>query len=129
MLSVLITCFLLFQPGQYYCQKYDGSCILESRLNLESCCSDLSPTPFSFERIIEMLCRSKVRYLWSAIDEMFSTTREEQSSVESVLKGDVDQYVLDGTDRVLKLPKCLLERIEQLPHQVRIKMVIQLILF
>uniref|UniRef100_A0A3Q2R010 HAUS augmin like complex subunit 6 n=1 Tax=Fundulus heteroclitus TaxID=8078 RepID=A0A3Q2R010_FUNHE len=40
------------------------------------------------------------------------------TAVESVLKGDVDQYVLDGTNRVLKLPRCLLERIERLPHQV-----------
>ncbi|KAG7243305.1 hypothetical protein INR49_011760, partial [Caranx melampygus] len=60
----------------------------------------------------------KVRSLWSAIDEMLLTTKEEQNSVESVLKGDVDQYILDGTDRVLRIPKCLLERIEQLPHQL-----------
>lgn len=53
---------------------------------------------------------------------MLSTIKEGRCSVESVLKGDVDQYVLDGTDRVLKIPRCLLERIEQLPHQVRVKM-------
>ncbi|XP_039997371.1 HAUS augmin-like complex subunit 6 isoform X2 [Xiphias gladius] len=60
----------------------------------------------------------KVRSLWSTIDEMLSTTKEEQNAVESVLKGDVDQYSLDGTDRVLKIPQSLLERIEQLPHQL-----------
>ncbi|XP_040886661.1 HAUS augmin-like complex subunit 6 isoform X2 [Toxotes jaculatrix] len=60
----------------------------------------------------------KVRSLWSAIDEMLSTTKEEQNAVESVLKGDVDKYTLDGTDRVLKIPRTLLERIEQLPHQL-----------
>uniref|UniRef100_A0AAZ1WWT0 HAUS augmin-like complex subunit 6 N-terminal domain-containing protein n=1 Tax=Oreochromis aureus TaxID=47969 RepID=A0AAZ1WWT0_OREAU len=60
----------------------------------------------------------KVRSLWSAIDGMLSAIKEEQSAVESVLKGDVDQYTLDGTDRVLKIPRCLLERIEQLPHQL-----------
>ncbi|XP_071333768.1 HAUS augmin-like complex subunit 6 isoform X2 [Trachinotus anak] len=60
----------------------------------------------------------KVRSLWSAIDEMLMTTKEEQNSVESVLKGDVDQYILDGTDRVLKIPRRLLERIEKLPHQL-----------
>uniref|UniRef100_A0A3B5L7F1 HAUS augmin-like complex subunit 6 N-terminal domain-containing protein n=1 Tax=Xiphophorus couchianus TaxID=32473 RepID=A0A3B5L7F1_9TELE len=38
--------------------------------------------------------------------------------LKSVLKGDVDQYVLDGTNRVLKLPRCLLDRIERLPHQL-----------
>ncbi|XP_029382347.1 HAUS augmin-like complex subunit 6 [Echeneis naucrates] len=60
----------------------------------------------------------KVRSLWKAIDEMLSAIREEQNSVESVLKGDVDQYILDGTDQVLKIPKRLIERIEQLPHQL-----------
>uniref|UniRef100_A0A7N6A8M5 HAUS augmin-like complex subunit 6 N-terminal domain-containing protein n=1 Tax=Anabas testudineus TaxID=64144 RepID=A0A7N6A8M5_ANATE len=60
----------------------------------------------------------KVRSLWSAIDEMLSTTKEDQDAVGSVLKGDVDQYVLDGTDQVLKIPQSLLQRIEQLPHQL-----------
>ncbi|XP_008294571.1 HAUS augmin-like complex subunit 6 [Stegastes partitus] len=60
----------------------------------------------------------KVRSLWSTIDGMLAGIREEQSAVGSVLKGDVDQYVLDGTDRVLKIPRRLLERIEKLPHQL-----------
>ncbi|XP_029027144.1 HAUS augmin-like complex subunit 6 [Betta splendens] len=59
-----------------------------------------------------------VRSLWSAIDEMLSTTKENQNAVESVLKGDVDQFVLDGTDCGLKIPQRLLQRIEQLPHQL-----------
>ncbi|KAM9335233.1 HAUS augmin-like complex subunit 6 [Symphorus nematophorus] len=59
-----------------------------------------------------------VRSLCSAIDGMLSTIKEEQHAVESVLKGDVDQYILDGTHQVLKVPRCLLERIEQLPHQL-----------
>ncbi|CAJ1086359.1 HAUS augmin-like complex subunit 6 [Xyrichtys novacula] len=60
----------------------------------------------------------KVRFLWSTIDEMLSTTRDEQQAVESVLKGEGDQYILDGTNRVLKIPKTLLERVEQLPQQL-----------
>ncbi|XP_030287242.1 HAUS augmin-like complex subunit 6 isoform X2 [Sparus aurata] len=60
----------------------------------------------------------RVRALWSAIDDMLATTKEEQHAMASVLKGDVDQYVLDGTDRTLKIPRCLLERVEQLPHQL-----------
>lgn len=66
-------------------------------------------------------CCPKVRSLWSDIDGMLSTIKEEQSAVHSVLKGDVDQYILDGTDQVLRIPRCLLERIEQLPHRVRQK--------
>ncbi|KAM3590470.1 uncharacterized protein V6R79_010394 [Siganus canaliculatus] len=60
----------------------------------------------------------KVRSLWAAIDEVLSTTKEEQHAVESVLKGDVDQHILDGTDRGLKIPRSLLERVEKLPHQL-----------
>lgn len=63
----------------------------------------------------------KVRSLWSAVDGMLHSTSEDQNAVESVLKGDVNQYVLDGTDRVLTIPKSLLERVEQLPHQVRLE--------
>lgn len=59
-----------------------------------------------------------VRPLWSTIDGMLSATKEEQHAVDCVLKGDVDQYVLDGTNRSLNIPQCLLARIEQLPHQL-----------
>lgn len=72
---------------------------------------------FSLELTEELGCL-QVRSLWSDIDGMLSTNKEEQHIVESVLKGDVDQYKLDGTDRVLQIPRSLLERIEQLPHQV-----------
>ncbi|KAM6959603.1 HAUS augmin-like complex subunit 6 [Tautogolabrus adspersus] len=60
----------------------------------------------------------KVRSLWSTVVEMLATTKEEQQAVESVLKGDVDRHILDGTNRVLKIPRTLLERVEQLPHQL-----------
>ncbi|KAE8279022.1 HAUS augmin-like complex subunit 6 [Larimichthys crocea] len=60
----------------------------------------------------------RVRSLWSDIDGMLWAIKEEQHAVESVLKGDVDQYILDGTDRVLRIPRTLLERVEQLPHQL-----------
>ncbi|XP_061565586.1 HAUS augmin-like complex subunit 6 [Cololabis saira] len=61
---------------------------------------------------------TKVRSLWSAIEAMLSTIKEDQNAVESVLKGEVDQHVLDGTDKVLRVPRCLLERIEKLPHEL-----------
>lgn len=71
---------------------------------------------------LHLRCSShfKVRCLWSTIDGVLSSTKEEQRVVESVLKGDVDQYVLDGKDRILKIPRSLQERVEQLPHQVRV---------
>lgn len=61
---------------------------------------------------------SKVRALWSTTEEVLSSTKEEQHAVRCVLKGDVDQYILDGTEKALKVPPCLLERIQQLPHQL-----------
>lgn len=63
--------------------------------------------------------RLKVRSLWSVIDGMLSSTKEEQHAVDCVLKGDADQHVLDGTGQVLRVPRTLQERVEQLPHQVR----------
>ncbi|XP_023124496.2 HAUS augmin-like complex subunit 6 isoform X2 [Amphiprion ocellaris] len=60
----------------------------------------------------------KVQLLWSTIDGMLSTIKEDKNAVESVLKGDADQYILDGMDGVLRIPRCLLERIEKLPHQL-----------
>lgn len=61
----------------------------------------------------------KVRSLWSTIDEMLAVIKENKKTMESVLEGEADQYQLDGTGRVLKVPNILLERIQQLPHQLK----------
>ncbi|XP_064787811.1 HAUS augmin-like complex subunit 6 [Oncorhynchus masou masou] len=58
----------------------------------------------------------KVRSLWSSIDGVLSTLEEERRVVECVIGGGVDQYTLDGTGLALKIPRVLLERIEQLSH-------------
>ncbi|XP_021433803.2 HAUS augmin-like complex subunit 6 isoform X2 [Oncorhynchus mykiss] len=58
----------------------------------------------------------KVRSLWSFMDGVLSTLEEERRVVESVIRGDVDQYTMDGTDLALKIPRVLLEQIEQLSH-------------
>ncbi|XP_017269823.1 HAUS augmin-like complex subunit 6 [Kryptolebias marmoratus] len=60
----------------------------------------------------------KVRSLWSDVEATLSAIGEERAAMEAVLKGDADQRVLDGTGRVLRIPRCLQERIEQLPHQL-----------
>ncbi|XP_023822145.1 HAUS augmin-like complex subunit 6 isoform X1 [Oryzias latipes] len=60
----------------------------------------------------------KVRSLWSDIEGMLLTIKEEQSAVESVLNGDVDRHVLDGTNQTLRIPRCLLEKVEKLPQQM-----------
>ncbi|CAL8327531.1 unnamed protein product [Lota lota] len=61
---------------------------------------------------------NQVRALWLAIDEMLSALKEEQRGVACVLRADSDQYVLDGVDLALKIPRVLLEKIEQLPQQL-----------
>ncbi|XP_048827412.1 HAUS augmin-like complex subunit 6 [Brienomyrus brachyistius] len=54
----------------------------------------------------------KVRSLWTNVNKILSSLKEERAVVDSVVKGDVDQYVLDGTDLALKIPRCLLDQIE-----------------
>ncbi|XP_008434092.1 HAUS augmin-like complex subunit 6 isoform X2 [Poecilia reticulata] len=76
----------------------------------------VSEAPWDADSFSEKI--KKVRSLWSAIEGMLSAIKEQQAAVESVLRGDVDQHILDGTNRVLKLPRCLLDRIERLPHQL-----------
>lgn len=67
----------------------------------------------------------QVRSLWSSVDEVVSSIKAEQDGVERVLRGEVDQYVLDGTDQVLKVPRVLQEQVERLP-QVRVVLVLVL---
>ena len=63
--------------------------------------------------------KPQVRSLWSSINGVLSTLEEERRVVECVIGGGVDQYTLDGTGLALKIPRVLLERIEQLSHLVR----------
>ncbi|XP_028973304.2 HAUS augmin-like complex subunit 6 [Esox lucius] len=58
----------------------------------------------------------KVRSLWSSIDGVLSNLEEKRRVVESVIRGDADQYTLDGTGLALKIPRVLLERLEQRSH-------------
>ncbi|KAM3857605.1 HAUS augmin-like complex subunit 6 [Diretmus argenteus] len=58
----------------------------------------------------------KVRSLWSTIDGMLSAIKGEQLVVACAVKGDVDQFSLDGTDLLLKVPRPLLEKVQQQPQ-------------
>ncbi|KAI4900139.1 hypothetical protein NFI96_023867 [Prochilodus magdalenae] len=60
---------------------------------------------------------NKVRSLWAEIDKALSHLEGEQSVLESVIQGKVDQYALDGKDINVKIPAVLLERMERLSHQ------------
>lgn len=69
--------------------------------------------------VTQLLVSLQVRSLWSTIDGVLSNVEEERRVVECVIRGDVDQYILDGSDLSLKIPKVLLERIERLSNHVR----------
>ncbi|KAM9827354.1 HAUS augmin-like complex subunit 6 [Neosynchiropus ocellatus] len=59
-----------------------------------------------------------VRSLSSTVDEMLATSAKGQEVLEGVLKGSANQRTLEGPARVLQIPPRLLEKIEQLPHQL-----------
>ncbi|RXM34209.1 HAUS augmin-like complex subunit 6 [Acipenser ruthenus] len=58
----------------------------------------------------------KVRSLWACLNEVISHLEDEKEVVDSVVKGNVDQYTLDGTDVSVKVPRLLLEKIENSVH-------------
>ncbi|XP_051570523.1 HAUS augmin-like complex subunit 6 [Myxocyprinus asiaticus] len=66
----------------------------------------------------DILAKSqKVRGLWAETDRVLSTLEGERAVVESVIRGQVDQYTLDGKDLNVKIPTVLLDRMERLSHQ------------
>ncbi|XP_057694815.1 HAUS augmin-like complex subunit 6 isoform X2 [Corythoichthys intestinalis] len=62
----------------------------------------------------------KVRSLWSVVDVMLSKTDGDINILESALKGEVNQYVLDGTERLLQIPRSLQERMERYPQKLNL---------
>lgn len=62
---------------------------------------------------------AQVRALWAAVDGLICSVAAQREGLDSVLQGQVDQHVLDGTGRALKVPRRLQEQVEQLP-QVRL---------
>lgn len=55
----------------------------------------------------------KVRSLWTDVNNILSTLEEERKVVDCVVKGNIDQYTLDGTDLTINIPKVLLEQVEK----------------
>lgn len=64
--------------------------------------------------------RFQVRGLWAETDGVLSTLGGDGKAVESVIRGQVDQYTLDGQDLGVRIPTVLRERLERLSHQVRV---------
>ncbi|KAH0628344.1 hypothetical protein JD844_009359 [Phrynosoma platyrhinos] len=60
----------------------------------------------------------KVRCLWELIMEALKLLQKEREVVDSVVKGHVDQYVLDGTSVAISIPRPLLEKVEKEIHKL-----------
>ncbi|KAM8881246.1 HAUS augmin-like complex subunit 6 [Synchiropus picturatus] len=59
-----------------------------------------------------------VRSLSSTVDEMLANSANGQEVLKGVLKGLANQQTLEGPAHVLQIPPRLLEKVEQLPHQL-----------
>ncbi|KAG8130527.1 hypothetical protein E2320_017182 [Naja naja] len=55
----------------------------------------------------------KVRYLWATVMETLTFLQKEREVVDSVVKGHVDQYTLDGTSVCVSIPQPLLQKVEK----------------
>lgn len=60
----------------------------------------------------------KVRSMWTTVTETFAGLEKEREVVDSVVKGHVDQYTLDGTDITINIPRLLLDKIENEMYRV-----------
>ncbi|XP_033028971.1 HAUS augmin-like complex subunit 6 [Lacerta agilis] len=62
----------------------------------------------------------KVRCLWTHITETLTRLQKEIEVVDSVVKGHIDQYILDGTSVAINVPRPLLEKVEKDMHQFHV---------
>uniref|UniRef100_A0A8C3L110 HAUS augmin like complex subunit 6 n=1 Tax=Chrysolophus pictus TaxID=9089 RepID=A0A8C3L110_CHRPC len=60
----------------------------------------------------------KVRSMWTLIMETFTSLKKEMEIVDSVCEGRVDQYVFDGTNVVVSVPRLLVDRVENATEEV-----------
>uniref|UniRef100_A0A8C6XN88 HAUS augmin like complex subunit 6 n=1 Tax=Naja naja TaxID=35670 RepID=A0A8C6XN88_NAJNA len=57
--------------------------------------------------------QKQVRYLWATVMETLTFLQKEREVVDSVVKGHVDQYTLDGTSVCVSIPQPLLQKVEK----------------
>ncbi|NXJ63530.1 HAUS6 protein, partial [Rostratula benghalensis] len=58
----------------------------------------------------------KVRSMWAAIMEVFTSFTKEKEAVDYVLQGYVGQNVLDGASVAFRIPRLLVQRVESAEH-------------
>ncbi|XP_053148002.1 HAUS augmin-like complex subunit 6 isoform X2 [Hemicordylus capensis] len=62
----------------------------------------------------------KIRCIWSLIMETLKFLQKEREVIDSVIKGHVDQYALDGTSIAISVPRPLLEQVEKEMHKMHL---------
>ncbi|XP_069045651.1 HAUS augmin-like complex subunit 6 [Lepisosteus oculatus] len=72
------------------------------------------------ESILQTEKIKKVQSLWADLNKVLSVLEEERKVVECVVKGNVDQYTLDGAEVSLKIPRLLLEQVEDSVNASRV---------
>ncbi|XP_063311300.1 HAUS augmin-like complex subunit 6 isoform X2 [Pelobates fuscus] len=63
----------------------------------------------------------KIRYMWNVIMQSLKTIEKEVEVVDSVIKGNVDQYCLDGSNVTLNIPDTLVARIENEMYRLQME--------
>ncbi|KAM4810195.1 HAUS augmin-like complex subunit 6 [Rhinophrynus dorsalis] len=63
----------------------------------------------------------KIRCMWITIMQELKDLEEEVEVVDAVVKGNVDQYCLDGTNVALNIPNLLVSRLESEMHKLQME--------
>ncbi|CAH2293948.1 Hypothetical predicted protein [Pelobates cultripes] len=63
----------------------------------------------------------KIRYMWNVIMQSLKTIEKEVEVVDLVVKGNVDQYCLDGSNVTLNIPDTLVARIENEMYRLQME--------
>ncbi|XP_041438316.1 HAUS augmin like complex subunit 6 L homeolog isoform X1 [Xenopus laevis] len=61
----------------------------------------------------------KTRCMWNTIMQMLKEMEKEVDVVDAVVRGNIDQYCLDGTNATLNIPNLLISRIESEMHRLQ----------
>ncbi|KAE8632727.1 hypothetical protein XENTR_v10001654 [Xenopus tropicalis] len=63
----------------------------------------------------------KIRCMWNAVMQMLKMIEKEVDVVDAVVRGNIDQYSLDGTNTTLNIPNLLISRIESEMHRLQME--------
>ncbi|KAM9330666.1 HAUS augmin-like complex subunit 6 [Gastrophryne carolinensis] len=70
---------------------------------------------------VALIFHGKIRSLWGNIMQKLSAIEKEVEVVDSVVSGDADRFVLDGSKISLNIPNVLVTRIESEMHRLQME--------